>query len=486
MISFFPSFMNDELLYSLLARYYTETGYINYTYVAEDLFISKHISPDIEFVNAYTPDAKHNITRTMSMKEVIEKHTMFSCYGRFIRNDKRSQCLDLMDPGNAYISLLSMPHKEGNERYLRYCPECAKSDREKYGFTYWHRTHQMQGVKVCPLHGCYLMASGVELGKKRSSNLYDAEIVIPENIGTVIYTDNELEWDIAKYCMGVFTSNLMIKTESEIDTFLDSKLQYTQYKSKRGEAKRISLLYEDFKRYYHTILCEKDYPKSRMEKVFSGNRHNFYEICLLAYFLNVSVKDLSAMKSSEESQKEVFDNAVLNMHKQGYSYRQIAEMLNASYDMVKMIGCNKYGHGVKAEKNARGGAKSKDWNSIDEATLPNVRQAIVCLRGGHGERPRRINQNAVQKYLGLPCKSIDKMKLCKKEIEKYYESKEQFWAREIVWAYETILDNGDIVHWTNIRRLTNIRKSNYLSCMPYISEYASTEVSCILKGLVTE
>ena len=38
MIGFFPEFYEDELLYSLLARYYIRSGYLNYVYAAEDLF----------------------------------------------------------------------------------------------------------------------------------------------------------------------------------------------------------------------------------------------------------------------------------------------------------------------------------------------------------------------------------------------------------------------------------------------------------------
>lgn len=83
MIAYFPTIYPDELLYSQLARYFTKSGYMAYTFAAEDLFISKTVRPDIEFVNAYTPAAVEAITRGMPMEEVIEKHTVFPYYGRF-------------------------------------------------------------------------------------------------------------------------------------------------------------------------------------------------------------------------------------------------------------------------------------------------------------------------------------------------------------------------------------------------------------------
>ena len=41
MISYFPTAYPDELLYSQLARYYAKSGYMAYTYAAEELYVSK-------------------------------------------------------------------------------------------------------------------------------------------------------------------------------------------------------------------------------------------------------------------------------------------------------------------------------------------------------------------------------------------------------------------------------------------------------------
>ena len=84
MISQFPYFYPDELVYSLLARYYEKSGYIRYIFAAEDLFQSKTVRPDIEFVNQYTPAALQMITKEILIEQVIEKHTMFPYYVRFL------------------------------------------------------------------------------------------------------------------------------------------------------------------------------------------------------------------------------------------------------------------------------------------------------------------------------------------------------------------------------------------------------------------
>lgn len=52
-------------------------------------------------------------------------------------------------------------------QYLRYCPECAREDIEKYGETYWHRLPQLPGVKFCPKHNCSIKNSSVSFERMR-------------------------------------------------------------------------------------------------------------------------------------------------------------------------------------------------------------------------------------------------------------------------------------------------------------------------------
>ena len=145
MITYFPTAYPDELLYSQLARYYVRSGYLAYVYAAEELFTSKIVRPDMEFVNTYTPDALQLITREISMENVVWKHTMFPYYGRFLPLERRQRAFQsLVSMQGNYHNLLPIPkRKNSSDRCLRYCPICAEQDRQKYGETYWHRTHQM-------------------------------------------------------------------------------------------------------------------------------------------------------------------------------------------------------------------------------------------------------------------------------------------------------------------------------------------------------
>ena len=199
MISYFPTPYPDELLYSQLARYYTKSGYMAYTYAAEELYVSKTVRPDMEFVNAFTPAALRMITKDMSMEDVVLQHTMFPYYGRFLPLERRQRAFEaLVSMQGNYHNLLPIPTRKGNtDRCLRYCPLCAKQDRQTYGETYWHRTHQMIGMAACPVHGCYLIDSNVVIRGKAPPMLRSAEEVIPvSEVATRAY---EIECRLAVY-----------------------------------------------------------------------------------------------------------------------------------------------------------------------------------------------------------------------------------------------------------------------------------------------
>ena len=137
MITSFPSLYPDELLYSLFARYHAQSGHIAYVFAAEDLFERRATKPDIEFVDRLTPDALQLITRDMPIETVIEKHTMFPYYARFLPRDRRRQAMALLaQMDQRYHNLLYLIKRKTIMRYLRYCPLCAMEDRKQYGETY--------------------------------------------------------------------------------------------------------------------------------------------------------------------------------------------------------------------------------------------------------------------------------------------------------------------------------------------------------------
>jgi len=375
--------------------------------------------------------------------------------------------------------------KTNLERYLRYCPICAEADRERYGESYWHRVHQMQGVDICPYHHCRLVDSSVLISGKASPGLVAAEMVIPDN-PEVIVCHNEIECKFVDYATEVFQSNIDLQSDMTAGEFLHSRMSNTKYRSIRGEQRNIALFHADFSEYYKKLPDNTFTELWQIQKVLNGYRYNFHEICMLAMFLNIPAVDLVEMKLPEKTQEQLFDEEIFRLHEQGLKYPEIARRLNAPYDTVKAVGEKKYkAYRKEPKKPLKCGAKAYNWQQIDRDTLPLVKGAIRELQGDGVSRPKKVTVFAVEKMLNLPSKRISLyLPMCKAEIKKYEESQEQYWAREVVWAANKIIREGDVLNWKHIRNLTNMRKCDLTACIPYLNMFVDDKLVNQIKGLL--
>jgi hypothetical protein len=480
MIAYFPTAYPDELLYSQLARYYTKSGYMAYSFAAEEMFTSKTVRPDMDFINSYTPAAVQAITRNMTMEAVIEKHTMFPCYGRFLPKERRQKAFQsLVSMKGNYHNLLPIPQsKNGEVRCLRYCPACAANDREQYGEAYWHRVHQLIGIHICPIHRCCLMDSSVMISGQATPSLKTAEEMTPQS-ESCVFSDNEIEIHVATYMATVFQADVDMDSCVTVGEFLHSKMAYTKYRSVRGEQRNIALFHSDFTEYYRDLPRNGFTELWQIQKVLTNDRVNFYEICLVAMFLGIQADELVHMDLPEKTQQQLFDEKVYRLHEQGLKYTAIAKILSAPYVIVKAIGERKYGTYHKPTKSSlKIGAKPQNWNQIDENTLPLVKEAISQLQGDGTTRPKKVTTFAVEKILHLSSKKISLyLPKCLAEIQRHKESQEQYWAREVAWAVRQVEDSGVTLTWRKVRDLTNMRRIDFEVCLPYISDYVHSAIA---------
>ena len=481
MIAYFPTAYPDELLYSQLARYYTKSGYMAYTFAAEELFAAKTVRPDVDFINSYTPAAVQAITRNISMEHVVEKHTMFPCYGRFLPKERRQKAFSaLVAMTGNYHNLLPIPkNKNGNVRCLRYCPACAAKDRERYGEAYWHRIHQLLWIRVCPFHKCCLMDSGVVSSGKATPSLKTAEEIISQSEACV-FEDNEIELRAAVFMAEVFQTEVDRNSGVLVGDFLHSRMANTPYRSVRGEQRNIALFYANFREHYRDLPRNWFMELWQIQKVLTNDRVNFYEICLIAMFLGITADELVQMNLPEKTQQQLFDEAVFRLHEQGLKYPAIAKALGAPYETVKAIGEGRYGktHHKTPKTSLKSGVKPRNWQQIDEDTLPLVKNAIHQLQGDGTTRPKKVTIYAVENLLHLPSKQISLyLPKCLAEIQRHRELQEQYWAREVVWAARQVKARGVTLTWRKVRDLTNLHRRDFEASLPYISEYAESELA---------
>lgn len=479
MIDFLPPIYPDELVYSWIARWYVRSGYSAYSDVIAMFFDKRTIRPDVEFLNHLSIDALTQVEKVISIESLLLKHTIFPHYGRFLPPERLRRAWDAMrklegDPHN----LLAIPTRINGTRYLRYCPCCVAEDRDKYGETYWHRAHQLVGVDICPIHGCYLIDTPVIIAGKASPRLYVADMECPD--AEPSYCPDALQVQVARYVQTVMQQPVTLDHQASIGRFLHSKLEWGQYVSARGQQRNMRQLISDLYDYYGDNAPD-DW---KIHKILNGYYYQPVEICQLAIFLDISPQELCRMELPEKSQPEIIDEKIHALHNQGLKSPAIARQLGLSTDVVKRIAGNYKISTYSKAKGGKPGRRAEDWERMDAELLSEVEAAIDELHGDGTERPRRVNITSVQKLLALPDKTLDHLQNCRELVVRHQESQAEYWAREVVWAYNRLLSQGDELTYTHLRSLTNMRRPDFLACSVHLGKYTDADTAEAIKRIV--
>lgn len=481
MIGFMPSIYPEELAYSWFARYYCHSGYPAYIFAIEDLLERKNIRPDIEFINGLNKDAKEIITQMISMEELVLNHSMFPI-ARFIPVSRRMTALESMVAQEGDIhNLLPIP-KSKQLRYLKYCPLCAIKDREIYGEAYWRQTAQLRNVDICAYHKCRLKKTNIAISGKQSPRLYVAEVEIKDLKPK--FVNNGLELEFAQYLTDVFQRPIDMKNTVNIGEFLNSKLEGTKYLSTRGKMRNITLLFDDFIEFYRELSNQGLMELSRLQKIFTNYRWDFYEICQLAFFLGIRVDELTNPKLPQRSQTEIFNAKVAQLYAQGLGCHRIAKEMGCSSSTARKA--NHIKQKAEHDYSVRKGIKKADWEQMDKDMIPQVRYICEHIYHNNGGRPGRVTKYAVCRVLKLPNKRFDYLPRCRTVIQEYAESYEVYWAREVVWCYQQLVESigKDAIKWRDIRDITNLKKSNFFAAFPYLEQFTDKNTADKIKNLL--
>lgn len=451
MIAFFPEIYPDELLYSQLARYHARSGNIRYIFTAEELYRHKTVHPDVEFINAYSEDALRCICKQKPFEQVIEQHTMYPAYARFLPYERRQKAFDhLMQREGVWSNDMAIPNS--GKRYLRYCPLCAAEDREQFGETYWHRSHQIQRVQVCPKHRCYLEDSSLLLSGKTSPDLYDAERAVPLEQNAVVCDNNRL-LSFTDYVIQVMQQPVVRDNTVSVGYYLNTKLP-DLYRSASGVVRQITLLSKRLERFYdgfnHRMTTEQ------IQKVFNGYLYDIYFICQIGFFLGVSVQELTCLPASTE--RSGFDLFLKKLSAEtGVEENKVKKICEAvlKYDRMQQT------------VHSPSGKRKRTWDELDNKLLPQVVAAVNQMYCAT-DRPKKVSAAAVQKALGMPQKQLDNLPQCKAYVEQHRETQTEYWAREVTWAIRHVEERGVDLKWKRIREITNMKPDDLRACIPCI------------------
>ena len=443
-IAYFPAIYEDELVYSVLSRLYVHLGLMTYREAAKLYYQVKNTSPSIEFLNNMTVEIREHFLKQCTMEELVEKHTMFPMYMRFYEKERRKTTFEALVKMDSNKNIFPLISNKKTARYLRYCPLCAKEDREKYGETYWHRSHQLYGNSVCSIHHCYLEESTVEISGKITPAFISADSEVAGN-GSIRMCDDEEVVKLSNYMTDIFNAPVDFEKEMHIGKYLGNNLD-EKYMSESGVQRKLRAFVQDYLQYYCGMDSGYLMDTIQIQKLFNGKRFLMHEICQLALFERLSVGQILNPIIVEEIES---------------LYLRVAQNIGVDCELVKLIGDEISKEQGKCKLSFETKRKNLDkWDKIDQELLPQVKMLIGQLQDIGENRPKKISVAGICKALNLPDKRIDKLPRCKEEIKNHKESQEHYWARELVWAVESIEKSDVRLNWKQIRNLINLRKVN--------------------------
>lgn len=192
-----PKPMPDELLFNYIYRVAAANG------IDRKIFIN-------EFV-LESPGKKHSLPYGMGIyitkfadainanaAELFLNTTLYPLKSIFISRFKQVHIINAVFRGRKkYPNLITYINADNT---LRMCPCCAKEEKQKYGFAWYHRAHSIPTIKVCHKHHVPLYEYIGEIGQELKMREEDYRAVSVSNL--------EVETDVAEYAYELLYSGI--------------------------------------------------------------------------------------------------------------------------------------------------------------------------------------------------------------------------------------------------------------------------------------
>ena len=230
--------------------------------------------------------------------------------------------------------------------------------------------------------------------------------------------------------------------------------------------RNITKFYQEYVDFYGQIMPTM--TQSYLQKIFNGYAHDSYFVLQIAYFLGVSVQEITHLPS------DTFESEL---------YQQLSAKYHIDYAIVEDIASavlkSSNQQNVVARKS---GPRAILYDKLDEQHLPQVINIVDQIIETDG-RPQKLSFSKVQKALNLPQKQIHKLPKCKSYIEQYIESQEAFWAREVEWAVSVLNEENKPINCSRIMKMTNMRLRDIECCCQYIKNEATRDLVLLLLNM---
>jgi hypothetical protein len=145
----------DEILFSRLIRHFTLSGMTTENYLST-VFGNHKVT-----VHPYLTAGLAQLSKfgQESPAELLFFQTLAPLFIFFLPSHKSTISLGLVsiNATEAIRACQLVCVREKESLSIKYCPECARTDAQNFGVSYWHRSHQVPGIESCSSHQIQLV-----------------------------------------------------------------------------------------------------------------------------------------------------------------------------------------------------------------------------------------------------------------------------------------------------------------------------------------
>lgn len=472
MMNCFPLLYNDELFYSIIARYRRMCGITSERAFLKDLFNDRIVNKSIffpQYVDALVGNLP--VTSKITAKELIVNHTMFPFFTAFLSKERTDGIYEAMKNGYGQSienTLGFSGSKVKVNKFLRYCPTCYREDMEELGESYWRRLHQIPGVLYCDSHKVLLKDSKVlNTDSRLGYDCLDSNSCSCEELD-VRYNDRikALNLNYIKNAKILLNQNLDRKEEQFlIDLYIDM-LRNRGFTSKGGSI-YMKELQKEFLNYYtfdYLKLMQSDFDinkKGNWLRLFVRNNNktrNPLRHLLLIQFLGVEIEEMFKTKEVigrikvTKNRKPLFDLDTkkeewieLINNNPGATRSELKEIGKGLHTYIYTYARDWYNKVTPKGKGGRKKGKTLDWGKRDEECLKLSKIAVQEILDTEG-KPIRIGPENIRREIGARRWFYDKRLTKTHEyIAKASEDIESYRVRKIKWAIEEIIKEDEAI-----------------------------------------
>ena len=156
MLHFFPAGFPDETLYGRLARYHRLSGHSD-----DRASLIELVGLHTHVITSDLPSLLQTLVSRIpqagrpSTQELVRTNTIFPYFEAFLPAERSSRAIEKMSSASSSglkMALGLVASRLGGRNVFRFCRGCVGDDACDHGQAYWHRTHQLPGSWVCPVH----------------------------------------------------------------------------------------------------------------------------------------------------------------------------------------------------------------------------------------------------------------------------------------------------------------------------------------------